>query len=174
MKVERMIQFALLNNKRVTEALAKTDEGYPLISINHNPEGKYPLIDIRPSQGNDNQHADDKLYTVYSRVDVNFHCANDEYGDVSEEINNTLRRLGFVRVNYYSTRSPYTNITEYTNSYRSTMTQAMINHKFYEEQQQLEVPENCLPDGEYFDDELGRHYELVNGEKIDPNDIWGN
>lgn len=174
MKVERMVQFALLNNPKITNVLAKTDEGHPLVAINHNVEGKYPLIELHATRGNDSQHADDKLYTMYTRIEVNFHCMNDEYGLVSEEINRTLRELGFVRVNYYSTRSPYTNVVEYSNSYRATMTQAMINHKFYAQQQQMEVPEHKIPTGEYFDDELNAEYEMLDGERIDPKDFWEN
>lgn len=172
MKVERMIRFALLNNERVTQVLAKTDEGHPLVAINHNIEGKYPLIELHATQGNDNQHADDQTYTMHTRVDVNFHCKNEEYGLVAEEINQTLRQLGFVRVNYYSTRNPYTNVTEYTNSYRATMTQAMIDHKFYVQQQMVEYPEEKMPQGEYFDGDTNARYELLNGERVDPDQLW--
>lgn len=172
MKVEQIVKHALLNNPKVTDVLAKTDEGFPLVAINHNPEGKFPLIELHATQGNDNQHADDQVYTQYTRVDVNFHCKNNEYGLVSDEIGRTLRRLGFVRVNYYSTRNPYTNVMEYTSSYRATMTQAMIDHKLFEQQQQHEVPEWRLPDGEYFDDQTNKKYETIDGEHIDPEMFW--
>lgn len=155
MNVENLVKFKLLNTPEVVDVIAKTKEGFPLIEVNKNPEGSFPSITIQNEEGRDDVFADDTTFTIYEVVRLNFYCLNDEYYLVKEAINEAMRDINLFRVNYHSVTNASTNVTQFSVYYRASITTEMLATQYTEQQMQIEVPENNLPPGEYFDPETG-------------------
>ena len=170
MNVENLVKFKLLNTPEVVEGLAKSKEGIPLIGINRGFEGTYPQIVLEMETGRDDLFADDKTYSIYEVIKVNFYSKSEnDFFAVKNVINEAMREINFFRINYYSVVDDGTKITKYTIFYRTTLTTQMLTKQYTEQYLKHEerIPEElALPDGEYFDFESNQTYWVVDGERV--------
>lgn len=171
MNVENLVKYKLLNTPEVTQVVKKTEEGLPLIEVNKNPVGKFPSITLQIEEGRDDRFADDKTYSIYEVIKINFYCLNDEYFLVKEAINKAMQEINLFRFNYYSVTNESTGVTHFTVLYRASLTTAMLKKQYTEQYMQLETPEQTLPPGEYFDPETGGDI-IIDEEDIDPDLFW--
>lgn len=171
MNLENLVKFKLINTPEITNVLAKTEEGYPLIEINKNPVGKFPSIMLQMETGRDDSFADDKTYSIYEVIKLNFYCLNDEFFLVKEAINDAMNEINLFRFNYYSVTNQSTNVTHFTVHYRASITTSMLKKQYSEQYMKLENPEQALPPGEYYDPDTGKDV-IIDEDDIDSDLIW--
>lgn len=169
MSVEQLVKYKLLNTPAITNVVAKSKEGIPLIEINKGFEGSFPHITLLMENGRDNGFADDETYSIYDVIKVNFYCKGEEFFLIQQALNHAMRDIHFFRINYYSVPNPSTNVHQFSIYYRTTLTTKMLRTQYTEQYMQLETPESStvLPDGEYFDPESNQTYWIIDGQRVD-------
>ena len=93
--LEIVIQKALTNNKTITDYVAKSKQGYPNIGANRTPHGIFPLIEYHQILGEDELFSDNKLWTRTYRFQVGIYTENMDYDKVQDELDRTMRNIGF-------------------------------------------------------------------------------
>ena len=168
MNLDKLIKYALSNNKTITDHLKKTPEGHPLIQVNRSPNAIYPLIEFHQIAGGDVNYADEEVFIVRSTYQLTYYGTPEGYYAIMDELENTLRDVGFKITNKYSYKNITTNIDHFSLHITSMMEQVyydMLMEKETIKFNELYPLENdpTLPSGIYFDEETETEIEIKDG-----------
>ena len=164
MLLDNLIYYALLNNERIVETVAKTTEGIPLVNRNKNPQALYPAIEYHMIGGGDINFADEEVFFTRHTYQVTFYGDEDDYIVVEDEMVSTLRRIGFRVTHKYSHTNPYTYITHYVYhvqaNMESTYYETLLAEEWSKYQEKYMGEEYKVPGGTYYDELADEDYYI--------------
>lgn len=176
MNMDKLISYALHNNKNITDHIAKTPEGYPLIQVNRSPNANFPLIEFHQISGQDINYADEEPFIVRSTYQITYYGTPEGYYKIAESLESTIRDIGFKIMNKYSFKNITTNIDHFV--IHGT---AMMEHIYYDTLLEIETEKynetyppgstKTIPEGIYFDEVTGEEVRYLYSDEINPNDL---
>lgn len=168
MDFERLLSYAYHNNDMIVNALAKTEEGYPMISGVRSSNTLYPALVFSYIGGGDLKFADEENFTQRVTMEIDLYGNNIPY-EVKEEIHKVFNDIGFFMIHRDSVKNPYTNIVHNLWHVKATMNQELFDYHMGREERIFKSKYRnvkTLSDGIYYDEVNSDKYTIVNGEKL--------
>ena len=181
MDFDRLLSYSYSNNDLIVEHLAKTDEGFPMISSVRSPNAIYPSLTFTSIGGGDVRFADDNPFTERAVYEIDLYGNGVPY-EVKDEIKKVFNSIGFFLIHKATVKNVYTNITHNLWHVKTTMNQEMYDYYMKQQEEIFKIKNkftNHLPDGDYYDENSGKEYKvrdnkIVRGrESIDIEDLQG-
>lgn len=178
MNMDRLITYALYNNDKITQHLAKTPEGFPLIQPNRSPNALYPLIEFHQIAGMDVNYADEEVFIVRSTYQLTYYGTPQGWYEIMDEVETTVREIGFKVTNKYAFKNITTNIDHYSIHITSMMEQVYYDMLMERESKKYleKYPEgiNSIPSGFYVDEKTGEVTEVpvIYSDEIDETEFF--